>query len=245
MTRNRPIALPAAALLAAAALLGTARPAAADWLVMRDGSRVETKGPWKVDGKRILFDLPNGTLSMIRADQVDLDKSATATAAARAGDAGVKPAPEPKKEPVLVLTEKDIPPSTPAPAEGEAGKPGAPADATGSALEVISWEKTETPDRSGVEIFGTIRNNSANMVVSPTVLVSVYDADGGLLATSNGEVNSPQIAAGKTANFRISFSGLLDFASAKFDAQGRGFKQRKEGEEGEEGESPEAQEPST
>jgi len=222
----------AAAAFGAAAFLATVSPLAADWLVMRDGSRVETKGPWRVDGKRVLFDLPNGTLSMIRADQVDLDRSATATAEARNASVEAKTVPAPKKEPVLVLTEKDIPPSTPAPIEGEAKKEGA-ADPTGSTLEVISWEKTDTPDGSGVEIFGTIRNNSANMVVSPSVLITVYDADGGLLATSNGQVNSPQIPAGKTANFRVSFAGLIDFASAKFDAQGRGFKQRKEGEEGE------------
>ena len=234
MKRFHPLSfVPAAALLAAAVVL-PASPAAADWLVMHDGSRVETKGPWRVDGKRILFDLPNGTLSMIRADQVDLDRSATATAQARSAAQPDKAVPAPKKEPVLVLTEKDIPPSTPAPVEDEAGKKeGGAADPSGSPLEVISWEKTETPDGSGVEIFGTIRNNGPNMITSPSVLVTVYDADGGLLATNNGEVNSPQIPAGKTANFRVSFAGLIDFASAKFDAQGRGFKQRTEGAEGE------------
>ena len=239
---NRPRLLPifAAALVAAGAL--APRPAGADWLVLHDGSRVETRGPWKVDGKRILFDLPNGTLSMLRADQVDLDKSAVATAEARAADSGVKPPPEPKKEPVLVLTEKDIPPSTAARVEGEAklegeAKTGSEgAAAAGSPLEVISWEKTETPDGTGVDIFGTVRNNSPNLVTTPSVLVSVYDADGGLLATSNGEVNSPQIAAGKTANFRVTFSGLVDFASAKFEARGRGFAQPTEGEG--EGEAP-------
>ena len=37
-------------------------------------------------------------------------------------------------------------------------------------------------------------------------------------------VASPQIPAGKTANFRVAFPGVPDFASVKFDAQGRGFK---------------------
>ena len=41
-----------AALLAAGLF---AAPAAADWLVTRDGGRVETKGPWKVKGKLVVF----------------------------------------------------------------------------------------------------------------------------------------------------------------------------------------------
>jgi hypothetical protein len=228
-------------LLAGALGFAVGAPAEADWLVTKDGARVETRGPWKVDGKRILFDLPNGTLSMMRADQIDLDKSAVATAEARAAAAAAADQTTvalPKKEPVLVLTEADIPPSpVAAPEESGEKKEGAAAEG-GTPLEVISWEKTELADGNGVEIFGTIRNNSANMIVTPTLLVAVYDADGGLLATNNGTVNAPQIAAGKTANFRVTFAGLMDFASAKFDAQGRGFKQRQEGEPGEGGEEP-------
>jgi hypothetical protein len=234
----------AIATLASALAMALVAPAGADWLVTKDGARIETKGPWRVDGKRVLFDLPNGTLSMIRVDQIDLDGSAVATAEARApkSTSSAMAAP-PKKEPVLVLTERDIPPSPAAAAaaaaagEGEAEKAeeGAPASES-SSLEVISWEKTETPDGSGIEIFGTIRNNSRNMVTSPSVLAAVYDADGRLLATNNGSVNAPNIPPGKIANFRVSFSGLLDFAAVKFDAQGRGFKVKTEGGEAEEGE---------
>lgn len=220
--------MPMAVLAVAALSAAMATPAAADWLVTKDGARIETKGAWRVDGKRVLFDLPNGTLSSIRVDQVDLDQSAVVTAEARAVIENPAPIAVPKKEPVLRLTEKDIPPAgqlAEAGADGEAAKAG---EETAATLEVISWEKTENGTGDGVEIFGTIRNNSANMVTSPSLMVAIYDSDGGLLATNNGVVNSPQIAAGKTANFRVAFSGLTDFASARFDAQGRGFKQRSE-----------------
>jgi hypothetical protein len=80
------------------------------------------------------------------------------------------------------------------------------------------------------------------MITSPTVMVAVYDADGGLLATNSGVINSPQISAGKTANFRVTFAGLTDFAAAKFDAQGRGFRQRAEPGDGDL-EEPEAEAP--
>ena len=91
MRTQRPIVLAAAAALALVA--GAAR---ADWIVTTDGARLETKGPWKVDGRRIVFTLPNGTLSAMRADEVDLDQSALVTqqeaeAARRAAEPKVEP----------------------------------------------------------------------------------------------------------------------------------------------------------
>lgn len=211
----------------------------ADWLVTRDGARIETKGAWKVEGRRVLFTLPNGTLSMIRTDEVDLDQSALVTTQAKEAPAVPVPAAQEKKEPVLRLTEKDIPPMSAAAMEAEAEGEGEGSAAAGkegeaekgkeaatSPLEVISWEKTENSTGDGLEIFGTMKNGSTNIVTTPTLLVAIYSADGGLLATNSGEVNSPQIQPGKTANFRVAFPGIPDFASVKFDAQGRGYKPR-------------------
>jgi hypothetical protein len=214
--------------LLAAALLAAAGPARADWLVTTDGGLIETKGSWKVDGRRVVFHLPNGTLSSVRADEVDLDRSAAETArAAEAARRALEPAPEPKREPVVRLTEKEIPPSTELAAEGEEGKAegaGAAATAVASGLEVISWDKTATADGDGLEIFGTIKNNSPNNITSPSLMVMIYGEDGGLMATNEGTINVGMIPAGKTANFRAAFPGVHDFSAAKFDAQGRGFR---------------------
>lgn len=230
----------------------SADAAHADWLVTRDGARIETKGSWKVEGRRVLFTLPNGTLSMIRTDDVDLDQSAVVTTQAKEPPAAPVPVVAQKKEPVLRLTEKDIPPMSAAALEaegegsGEAGKEGdgeKGAEAATSPLEVISWEKTENATGDGLEIFGTMKNGSANIVTTPTLLVAIYDADGGLLATNSGEVNSPQIQPGKTANFRVAFPGIPDFAAVKFDAQGRGYKPRIENAPADETEPEEYEEP--
>lgn len=209
----------------------------ADWLVMRDGARLETKGAWKVDGRRVLFTLPNGALSTIQTEEVDLDQSAVVTTQAKEARQAPEPKAPPKKEPVLRLTEKDIPPMTGAALEASGEASGTAATTSdgkkeeAAALEVISWEKTENATGDGLEIFGTIRNASPNIITTPTVLIAIYDADGGLLATNNGDVNSPQIQPGKTANFRVAFPGVPDFAAVKFDAQGRGFKPRVENAE--------------
>ena len=94
-----------------AALLGTALPVAADWLITREGDRIETLGPWKVQGKRVVFTLPDGTLSSLRVADVDFPASEKATAPVQ--DAPMVPDPasaEPRK-PRTVLTNDTVRPS--------------------------------------------------------------------------------------------------------------------------------------
>ncbi len=110
-----------------------AGPLSADWLVMRDGARLETQGAWKIKGAQVIFTLPSGTLSSLRLKEVDLDASALATVAATK-----PPPPEPetvKPQAAFVLTNEDLggggpkpqapDPNAPA-AEASADQPGAP-----------------------------------------------------------------------------------------------------------------------
>ena len=87
------------------------QPAAADWLVTRDGHRIETDGPWKVKGRIVVYTDTGGTLSSLRLDEVDLEAS---EAAGKEPQAPAPPPAEPaakreQKAPVLVLTNDDIP----------------------------------------------------------------------------------------------------------------------------------------
>jgi hypothetical protein len=230
--------------LVAAALAVTAGGARADWIVTTDGARLETKGPWKVEGRRIVFTLPNGVLSAMRAEEVDLDQSALVTQeAAEAARRAAEPKVEPKREPVFRLTEKDIPPSPGGPEEpgdgtaAEGGETAAPAPAA-AALEVASWEKAQNAAGDGVDVFGTIRNGTRVNITSPSVMAMIYGPDGGLLATAEGTVNSGAIGPTGSANFRVSFPGVPDFTAIKFDVQGRGFKTQSPEGEGEAEEPP-------
>lgn len=54
----------------------------ADILVTREGDRIETDGPWKVNGRQVVFTAANGRLSSMRLSQVDLEASEEATALA-------------------------------------------------------------------------------------------------------------------------------------------------------------------
>ena len=95
----------AAGLLAAAAL-ALAAPAAAEVLVLRDGSRMEVKGAPRVDGRRVLFTTPQGVLAVLPAAEVDLVATDAANRAAAAG-AGAGSAPA-RDGVVLRLTDEDV-----------------------------------------------------------------------------------------------------------------------------------------
>lgn len=88
--------------------LPSATPASADVLVLKDGSRVETRGAFEVKGRRVLFRDSQGTLAALRLEDVDLDGSRAASQPPPPAAAAPKAAAPQKKAPVLVLTDRDV-----------------------------------------------------------------------------------------------------------------------------------------
>lgn len=229
------VAVLAAALLAA--------PAAADWLVTREGGRVETRGPWKTKGKLLVFTRADGQLSSLRLADVDLAASerATAEAVAKAKEAAeVKqnpPPPAEKKESRWVMTDKDFKTYTPpvkdeTPAAEETDAAGRPR--VGVLLD--TWERRDSQD--GVEIIGTLRNSSEELAADVGVTVRLFDESGALIATGEGRIAAPSIAPGANADFKASFPGLFSFAEAKFEPRGFGLRLKGAPEAPEEEENP-------
>src|ERR1700676_2961986 len=169
---------PAAGAAALALLLGPS-PLHADWIVTRQGERFEIHGTWQLKGKLVVFTLPNGALSSMRADRVDIDASKQATAQAKQQAAAPPPAAktEPKRKAVIILTDKDFKKPLPdgaasnAPAAGSAaagnanaaGAAGAkvtgkdnppPGAGVPSAVEVVGWDRVPANESkaSGVEL---------------------------------------------------------------------------------------------
>src|SRR3954454_1386958 len=125
-------------------ILGTAAlPARADWLVTRDGGRVETKGAWQMKGELgVLPRAADGALASLRASEVDRDASAKATADAKVKAEAPPPVEVPQKK-IAVLTDKDFrKPTPPAEAGGEAPKN---APARSGRLVVNNWKKLDRP----------------------------------------------------------------------------------------------------
>ncbi len=149
MKRTRRSIFPA--LLAALAL--AAPFARGDWLVTREGARVETRGAWEVRGRMIVFTTPSGTLSSIRRDEIDLDASRAATEAAAAPQPTA--AEEAPKAPVMTLTDRDI-------GRGEPGVTGPEAlveqlreahrlGDVGLALRLVQWQDAAPAYRAFME----------------------------------------------------------------------------------------------
>ena len=97
-----------APIIALALILTLALPAvtAADWLVTRDGERIETVGPWRAEGDRVVFTLPGGTLASLPSSEVDIEASDAATRGEGQGE-GIEEE-EAGRQPILVLTDGDV-----------------------------------------------------------------------------------------------------------------------------------------
>jgi hypothetical protein len=225
-----------AAGLAVVAVLICATAARADWLVLRDGSRVETDGGWSIKGKLVVFSDAGGTLSSLRLSEVDLDASAQATADAERVVVAPPAPPVEKRKAVLVLTDADIHKATPEPAaEDTAGAAGGDAEgaskegagsAGGAGLEVSSWQQVQAPDGSGLQIYGTLTNKSGNTATNLALKVHLYDAEGKELASADAQIGRAALPPGAQANFTAAFPGLFSFAAAKFEPSFRSFETR-------------------
>ncbi|HEV2845203.1 MAG TPA: FxLYD domain-containing protein, partial [Thermoanaerobaculia bacterium] len=163
-----------------AVLLMAAAPAQADWLVTRDGGRVETKGIWKVKGKLVVFTQADGALSSLRLSEVDLEASRKATEDSKV-KAEKPPAPEPPKKKLAVLTDADFKKATPqgstAPPKAEEGQAAPP-----GLVSVSSWKRADQGD--GLQIEGTLHNNTEDMVVNAAVEVQLYNEAGDRVGTA-------------------------------------------------------------
>ena len=215
-----------ASVLALAALLaGTAGPAAADWLVTKEGAKVETQGAWTVKGKLVVFKTPDGKLASLRVADVDLDASRNATEEAVAAQAQAaaepeKPAPERKKS-VRTITDKDVRQAGPAAAPGspEATSPSGPTSGPGVAVD--TWKQDRDSEDGHVVINGSLQNASGATAVDLQLRVMLYDDSGNLMATSQAAIASQALPPGEKVVFRADFPGYFSFATLKFEPQGR------------------------
>jgi glutaredoxin len=68
-----------ALVIACAGFLLASIPAAADWLVTRDGQRIETEGRWQMKGKAVMFTQADGRVDQLPRDYIDFEASHRAT----------------------------------------------------------------------------------------------------------------------------------------------------------------------
>jgi hypothetical protein len=202
-----------------AALSGLAGfPASADWLITREGAKVETKGPWEVKGKLVVFHLADGSLSSMRLTEVDLDLSRKATeealrAKAEAEEAKGKPAE--RKAPVLVVTDKDVRHVDPATATAT---PAAGEPAVADTLAVANWDRTPDPGDGHVVITGSLVNSSSTTTATGiTLSVVLVDEAGNPVGTAQAILTANVLPPGQQSGFRAEFPDVFTFSNLKFE----------------------------
>lgn len=224
--------------LAALLACGTAGAADADWIVTHNGERFEIKGTWQVKGKLVIFNLPDGTLSSMRASLVDVDASRLATEQAKKDAAAPPPAADDgksKRKSVIVLTDKDFQ-KTPAVAPDDAGATKDAKDAKDAkdkapsrdAVEIVNWDRVPATESKadGVELAGLVRNASQNYFTELTVVASLYDETGNIVARVPATVDTPGLGPSESSRFHLVASGVFAFSTIKFDTQWKGVKSR-------------------
>lgn len=216
------------------ALTLLALPAQADWLVTREGGRVETRGAWTVKGKLVVFHTAAGKLSSLRVADVDLDASRRATEEAVAAQAQAAAEPEQapeRKRPVRVITDKDVRQAgQPAegPDEGEAAAQGeeteaaeAPGPTSGPGLVIEGWNQESDPKDDHVVITGTLQNASGSTSADTKLRILIFDDTGAQIASSQAALKKSALTPGERTEFKADFPGYFSFATIKFEPAGR------------------------
>lgn len=237
---KRKAGLPALAALTLA--LGPAATSApADWLVLTDGSRIETAGPWELRGALVVFrTAAGGSLASVRQRDVDLVASREVTQQAEDLATGRSRSADPEARDVSahrVVTDADVlhvgneeeggQQAAEEDPDGEREADSARADAepkarpaTGTFLEVIGWRAVPSSDGQGVEIFGVLRNSGSVTVREVSLVVRLLGDDGTELADSPATLSARVLGPSGQSNFRVSFPGLPEAPGALFEADG-------------------------
>ena len=237
----------------------------ADWLVTNDGQRIETQGPWEVKGRQVLFTLPNGTLSVMRAADIDLEASNAATARGRqaaeapADEATTEARPERPKA-VLVVTneslgggessEEDAAADEDFADPEEAGDPTAESETSGDEaaarepVEILSWRSQDSASGDGLEIVGTVRNNGADIAaaIRVTIEVSIPDADEMTTFTTRAFLDKSALSPGSSTTFRTLLPGVYHLEEEpSFEVKSEAFSVQGSATSSSDGEDPEGE----
>ncbi len=229
--------LAVAALAAAAFLL----PAGADWLVTKDGAQIETDGPWKDEGRLVVFKRPDGTYASMRRSELDLEASERLTLErAKAVEQPKRQADTraERREPVARLTEKELPPRGRQQQTSEAEEAAAASLEAGQSgpLQVVNWREVTEPESPGVTFAGQVRNTSEHMALGVTLTVTLSDENGDEIASADARLTTNALPPGAVGGFRASFPGVFAFSRADFDVSGTLVRSESSGEAPEEGE---------
>lgn len=234
------------ALTALAALLATwpaglgGGPVLGDVLVTRDGSRVETQGPWEVKGRLVVFHRLDGTLVSMRLSEVDPAASEEATAAAQAAaekeameKAAAEPADEARgmakakakpdeagKQSAWVLTDADFTRRIVTEGEAENTESSETVDAASTdaaaAPVVLAYAREADPVDQHMIVTGTLANRTQTTATAISLEVSLYDEQTTLIQMRRAVIEQTVLEPGAETTFRAEFPDVYSFSAVQF-----------------------------
>jgi hypothetical protein len=199
---------------------------------------VETRGPWEIKGKLVVFTLANGTLSSMRLSDVDLDASQQRTLAMEAPSAPVATTTEPR-EATIVITDSDVAhvgPEAPVTAAerqeaGTEARAALAAAESGEGLTVAEWNQEYDDNIDGVVLTGSVENRSSNLHSEITLQVNLYNTDGSLAGRAAATLDNVLLQAGQSSSFNAAFAGIVGFDRPEFRLNSAALSPREEGSE--------------
>ncbi len=193
---------------------------AADWLVLHDGSRVETRGAWQARHSTVVFTTRAGTLASLPIRDIDVRASHQASEASTAGPGPALPV-QVVRQPMVVITNDDIGPAR----RSAPVKPAEPArvpvdqamepavgtlfeEAEAELAEGVSWRRIDEGDFKGIEVQGTLENDGEGMVTDLGVTVSLRGDYDQVIASQEAAVQAKSLLPGSYTRFLARFPGL-------------------------------------
>jgi hypothetical protein len=205
-------------------------PAAADWLVTKSGSRIETAGPWRVEGRLVVFKKPDGSLVSLRLSDVDLEGSRDLTRemderAKKAAEAArPTPATATKRPPVARITDDDVahvPSADETPKGDEDSTKAQDEKGKSEALQIATWREVGGPGTEGLQFVGNVRNVTDKTALGVTVDVVLSDEAGKELGHGPATLSSTALPPGQSATFHTSFPGVFAYSKVEFKTGGQ------------------------
>lgn len=195
----------------------------ADWLILHDGSRLETRGVWKAKSSTVVFTTRTGRLSSLPISDIDLPASRQASAEPVARPVAAAPTRVAKPQPMAVITNDDIAPARrPVPSRSTAPTSAsaelAMQHAVGADLfhevaapemaEKVSWRRVDEGDFQGIEVQGTLENDGEGLVTNLGVTVSLHGEYDQVIASQDAVVQANSLLPGSYTRFLARFPGL-------------------------------------
>ena len=194
-----------------------AGPVASDWLVTFDGQRIETRGPWRLRGRTVVFTSADGRYASLRVADVDFEASRELTAAGSPTPSMAPPPPQAR----ITLTGADIPRyRAPTAAAGDQQAGGEPEAAPTSNLRVSSWDRVDSSDFDGFEIVGQVENTGQDLLTGIRLEVTTIGTDG-QTTSWQAFLDVDMLPPGKSSRFRLPLSADHWGDEVRFSPSGR------------------------